>query len=128
MWSGPFPAPNSFPRRDRSSSASHMADTPWAPVSCAGLTGRSILSESTWKSKRWAIDILTRRHHQAEGRTVVSRGPSSAVAARPPHPLTAALYHAHAVPSQRSSQFVRMCLITPVCLSAQERCSERSGA
>jgi len=29
------------------------------------------LSESTWKSKRWAIDILTGRHHQAEGRTVV---------------------------------------------------------
>lgn len=86
MWSGPFPAPSSFPRRDRSSSASHMADTPWAPVSCAGLTGRSILSESTWKSKRWAIDILTRRHHQAEGRTVVSRGPGSAMAARPPAP------------------------------------------
>ena len=46
MWSGPSPAPTSFHCRDRSSSASHTADAPWASVSCAGLTGRPALSRS----------------------------------------------------------------------------------
>ena len=46
MWSGPSPAPTSFHRRDRSSSASHTANASWAPVSCAGLTGRAAPSRS----------------------------------------------------------------------------------
>ena len=55
-------------------------------------------------------------------------GPGSAVAAGPTCPLTAALRHTHTVPSRRSSRFVRMHLTAPICLSAQERCLERSGA